>query len=125
MSFALAVMFCLTATSANAACAESDLACFRRGFLERGLQLESFGRELELLKRQISSQNEEISVIKVADAALREALEATKPALKAAVRQWHEDPKLWFSLGIVAGVLFTVGVTVLGVWSLGQLARAQ
>ncbi len=111
---------CLTATSnARAACAESDLPCFRRGFLERGQQLDSLARELGLNDQLIANQAEQIKLQAGTIDAQKRALDVAKPALAAGGRSAFEAPALWLGLGVVLGI----GLTVLSAWALSQVAR--
>ena len=108
----------LTAVTSNAACLADDLPCFKRGFLERGQQIDSLKRELELSQVLRKADMERYDALNASNTALKGALDATKPALKAAERSIIDDPRLWFGVGIVVGM----GVVLLGAFSLSQVS---
>lgn len=123
--FVSAVILLTTATS-HAACAETDIACFRRGFLDRGIQIDSLKRELDIRIQTDKLHLEQINVLENANNALHQSLSSMAPALNAAERRWYEDERLWFGLGFGAGALVAIGLTVLGVWAVSQVrAPAQ
>jgi hypothetical protein len=106
-----------------AACTEHDLPCFRRGFLERGQQIDSLGRELGLARQLLSSKEVENETLKNTNDVLKHSLSRMEPALKAGQRQWHESPQLWFAVGAGVGVLLAVAGMTLGAWALSQVQR--
>lgn len=106
-SFAVAAI--LTSSSiSEAGCGEQDLPCFRRLALERALQIESLGREILALNGLIRNKDQQIDTSAVALKALKESLESTGAAVRAGERKWFEDGRLWFTLGVTAGVLVVV-----------------
>ncbi len=116
-----AIFLTLSPSISFAACGENDLACFRRGFLERGQQIDSLARELGLTQQLVQSKTEENAVLKQSNTELHATLQSIKPALQAGQRAWHEDPKLWYGLGVGTGVVATVVIVVISVWAAGQL----
>jgi hypothetical protein len=104
-----AVAAILTSSSiSEAGCGETDLPCFRRLALERAVQIESLGREILALNGLIANKDAQIDTTAVALKALRESLESTGAAVKAGERRWYEDSRLWFTLGVTAGILVVV-----------------
>lgn len=106
-----------TPATSRAACLADDLACFKRGFLERGQQLDSLKRELGLANALHRADIERYDALNASNTALKGALDATKPVLKMAERSVLEDPRLWFGLGFLVGM----GAVVLGAWALSQV----
>lgn len=109
-------------TDSVAACRENDLPCFQEGFLERGKQIDSLGRELSLTKQQLELSNGENSVLKLSNTSLKGSLDAVAPGLRAGERKWYESNQLWYGLGIGTGVLITVAGIVFTAWALGHVA---
>lgn len=108
-SFALAAILILaTASNAFAGCREDDLACFRRGFLERGQVIDSMARELDTSKQLLQTKDLQIATQTVIIDAQSGALASAGRAIVANQRAWHEDPKLWFGIGTAAGILTVV-----------------
>lgn len=95
----------LTSVPAVAGCGEADIACFRRGFLERGQKIDSLGREVMQLNALLKSKDEQIDTTQVALNSLKASLDSTSLAVKAGERKWHESPVLWFGVGVTAGIL--------------------
>ncbi len=108
-----------TSGLAHAGCEKDDLYCYKRLALDRGEQLESLARELGFANQLVASKEQTIRTLDLALSAMKEGVDATKPALKAAERHWYEAPVLWLG----AGVLFGIGLACLSVWAIGQAAR--
>lgn len=94
----------LTSSLASAACRDDDLACFRRGFLERGREIDSLAHELGLTQQLLKTKDEQIVVLTDSNTSLKGALDTTRTALPAAQRAWYEDGRLWFGVGAGVGV---------------------
>lgn len=119
----VAAILLTTATSrvAYGACAENDLPCFRRGFLERGQEIDSLRRELGLKDQQVGTLQQQVLTQSVTIRTQNDALNAMAPALQAGERKWHESPQFWYGIGVGTGVLGTIAVVALSVWAVSQV----